>query len=456
MKKLSFVFFTIFLLGLASAISISEEYDTNVIIKDLDTPIKLTLTITNAPTGSYNLYTLSDISITPSEIFNIEGGGIVKEFTLKSTDYLKDTNGYYTFTYTLHRRGVEQIDRKFTIKLTNLEDAIEIINGSADYETGEIIFYIRNKENISLNKLSGRFSSLLFSDIKEEFDLEPFEEYKIKIIVDKEDLERTKAGNYIITSIFETVEGESKIEGKLFLGEKKGISTDEDRFGILIKNYIITKTNAGNTVENIEITVEKNILSRLFTSFNIKPNLVEREGLSVKYKWIKNRFEPGEIFTLRVRTNYLIPLVILIVLVVAYFGVKKYTKTKVEVKKSVSPVKTKNDEFALKIKISVKAKNNVENVTLIDQVPPMVKVYNKFGTSKPNKVDVSSRRIHWTLGDLDEGEERIFSYIVYSKVGVVGKFSLPEAMAVFEKDGEIYEVTSKKVFFMSEQVSKNK
>jgi hypothetical protein len=454
MKKISFILFAVFLISFTSALSISEDYDTNVIVKDLDTSIKLTLSITDAPDGAYNLYTLSDISITPSETFEIENGGIVKEFTLKSSEYLEEINGYYTFTYTLHQRNVKQIDKKFTVKLTNLKDTIEIVRGSADYETGEIIFYVKNKENISLNGLSGEFSSLLFSDVKKEFDLEPFGEYEIKIIVDKEELEKTKAGNYVISSVFETTKGESKIEGKLFLGEKKGITTDEDKFGILIKTHRITKTNIGNTIENIEIEVEKNIFSRLFTSFNIEPNLVERDGFSVRYKWIENRFEPGKTLTLNIKTNYLIPLIILIVLVMAYFGIKKYTKTKLEIRKSVSPVKTKNDEFALKIKISVKAKNNVENVTLIDQVPPIVKVYNKFGTSKPNKVDVNNRRIHWTLGDLNKGEERVFSYIVYSKVGVLGKFSLPEAMAVFEKDGEIHEVTSEKVFFMSEQIGK--
>ncbi|MBT7238024.1 hypothetical protein HN865_04160 [Candidatus Woesearchaeota archaeon] len=56
---------------------------------------------------------------------------------------------------------------------------------------------------------------------------------------------------------------------------------------------------------------------------------------------------------------------------------------------------------------------------------------------------------------MDLGEERVFSYIVYSKIGVVGKFSLPEALAVFEKEGEIHEVESNKVFFLSEQTSKD-
>ena len=53
------------------------------------------------------------------------------------------------------------------------------------------------------------------------------------------------------------------------------------------------------------------------------------------------------------------------------------------------------------------------------------------------------------------GEERVFNYLIYSKVGIVGKFSLPEAIAVFEKNNEIHEVKSNKVFFMSEQIKGN-
>ncbi|NQU99666.1 MAG: hypothetical protein HQ538_02920 [Parcubacteria group bacterium] len=46
----------------------------------------------------------------------------------------------------------------------------------------------------------------------------------------------------------------------------------------------------------------------------------------------------------------------------------------------------------------------------------------------------------------------MFNYIVYSKVGIVGKFILPNALAVFEEEGKIHETNSNKVFFMSDQV----
>ena len=203
---------------------------------------------------------------------------------------------------------------------------------------------------------------------------------------------------------------------------------------------------------NVQIKTKRNIFSRLFTSFNIEPTIIDRKGFTIEYTWLKEKLNPTETFTIKTKTNYIFPFLIIIVIILAFLGFKRLAETKIEIKKSVHHVKTKNDEFALKITLSLKAKKNIENVTIIDKVPAIVKIYKKFGMAKPDKIDAESRRIHWNIGDLNAGEERIFTYIVYSKVGVVGKFSLPSALAVFEKDGQIHETESNKVFFMSDQI----
>ena len=252
-----------------------------------------------------------------------------------------------------------------------------------------------------------------------------------------------------------TKKGERKIDGTLYLGEKKGITSTEDKSGFLIRNEIITKVNSGNVDESIQIKINRNIFSRLFTSFNIKPTFIARKGLSIEYTWTKEKLKPTEAYTVKAKTNYILPLFIIIVATITLLGLKRFFETKIEIKKHVSHIKTKGGEFALKVSLSLKAKKNIENTTLIDKVPAIVKIYKKFGMVKPDKIDAENRRIHWNIGDLNAGEVRIFTYIIYSKVGVVGKFSLPEALAVFEKDGKIHEVNSNKVFFMSDQVKKD-
>jgi len=41
----------------------------------------------------------------------------------------------------------------------------------------------------------------------------------------------------------------------------------------------VTKTNVGNTAKTIDVEIEKNIVSYLFTTFNIAPSSIKRSGL---------------------------------------------------------------------------------------------------------------------------------------------------------------------------------
>ena len=453
MKKYIFFAGLVLCLSLVSALDMSATTDSNIIVRELENKVTFDLEITDAAPGTYNLYTLADLYLEPKEFFTIsysDSEPYETQFTVRPTENL-DVLGYYTFTYSLNHRGVEKIDKKATVNIMKLEDVVEIASEPVDVESGKVNFYVQNRENVNLQNLNAEFSSLLF-DTNENFDLAPNEKKTFTVDVDREKLRKTKAGVYVIKSEFETKEGRTEVLGNLYLGEKKGITTTDDTTGFLIRTQTIMKINSGNVLETVEVSIKKNIISRLFTTFSTEPTTIDRNGFLIEYTWIKNQLGPTEIFTVQSRTNYIFPFLVIIFAVLALLGYKRYAQTKVEVTKSVFPVKTKNGEFALRIKLSVRAKKAVENVSLIDRVPAIVKIYRKFGTIKPDKIDAENRRVHWNIGDLNAGEERVFSYIVYSKVGVVGKFSLPGALAVFEKDEKIHEVESNQVFFMNEQV----
>jgi hypothetical protein len=289
-------------------------------------------------------------------------------------------------------------------------------------------------------------------DFSEEFSLGPYETKSFNATVRGDTLKQTRAGTYLINSVFETPSGDTNVGGKLYLNEKQGITTQEDTAGLLIRITKINKINSGNTVEDVRVQIEKNMISRFFTKFNIQPTSTERDGTKITYTWNK-RINPAEVFTVTASTNWFFPFLILLVIVLAFLGVKRYSELKVEIKKSVMPVKTKNGEFALKVRLNVLAKKNVENISLIDKIPKMVKLYQKFGVIKPDEIDTTTRKIKWIVGDMKSGEERVFEYVVYSRVGVVGKFSLPAAKAIFEKNSNIHEVKSNNVFFLNEQTT---
>jgi len=271
--KLSFLLAMLLSLSLASALNISAEYSSNILIPEIDSSIELTLTITNATYGTYNLYTFADVSIRPSETFTITSDPFTKTFTISPTENL-DVEGYYKFTYTLNHRNFNKTDKKFTAKILALENTIEIGSDTIDPTSSEIKFYVKNLEATTLKNLSAKFSSVLF-ETETTFDLAQNQKLEFIADISEDKLKKTKAGVYIIKATFQTKNGEKEIEGNLYLGEKKGITTTEDKSGLLIRTQTIAKINTGNVLENVQIKITKNILSRLFTTFNTEPNLIE-------------------------------------------------------------------------------------------------------------------------------------------------------------------------------------
>lgn len=456
MRKFIFLALVIVSLSLnfALAESIEENAISQVVVPDFNKPAEFVVSVSGVDEGTYNVYSLTDVSLKPTSNFALGAGRNEFKVFVYPTENL-DERGFYNFGYVLNNVDSSKKDynSQLSVKIVDLEDFVEIDSDVIDSDSSEIEFYVKNNEDVSLEGLDVEFESLLF-DVEKEIDLEPFEKTYVSVEVDSEKLKKTKAGTYVVTGKFDVADGVKEIEGFLNIGVKKGIVTQEDSSGFLIFTDSVTKINAGNVDEIVEVEMKKNIVSRLFNSFNVQPDFVEREGFVVYYSWSET-LSPGENFVVKSKTNYLFPLLILVFAVAVVFGFIRFIKTKVDVSKSVTPIKTKGGEFALRVKVFIKARKNVENVSIIDKIPQVVKVYKKFGTIKPDKIDTANRRIQWNIGDLDVGEERVVSYVVYSKVGVVGKFSLPEALVVFEEDGEIHEVESSKVYFLAEQTKKD-
>jgi hypothetical protein len=228
MRSISLILATLLLISFTSAIEIEPDYPTNILVKDLESSIPLTLTIKNATQGNYNLYTLADISIQPSEVFQIENNETIeKTFQIKANDNL-EIDGNYAFTYTLNHRGVEKYEQKILLRLLPLEEIIEISSDTITPEEGKVSFYIENKEAVKVENITAKFQSVLF-DITTTFNLEPNEKTVIPVVVDPTKLARTPAGVYVINSEFYTKRGTKEIQGTLYLGEKKGITTIEDK-----------------------------------------------------------------------------------------------------------------------------------------------------------------------------------------------------------------------------------
>jgi hypothetical protein len=124
------------------------------------------------------------------------------------------------------------------------------------------------------------------------------------------------------------------------------------------------------------------------------------------------------------------------------------------VKKTVQQVRTRGGEFALRVNLKVKARDYVEKIRIVDRIPSMVKLFDQYGLTKPDRIDERLKMLEWNVSGMSAGEERVFSYIVYSKIGVVGKFELPQAGAIYEYLGKIRESTSNAAYFINNGAAK--
>ncbi len=455
MRKIG-LFILLFLI-LPSILAIDLEVEklssNEVIISELGQAATFDLKITNNEASDvFTIYNLLGFETEPKTIQISEG----ETKNLEVKVYLRDNfdyRGIYTLEYFIKNSKDESQQESLTFEVIDLEGVFIVGSGEISPETNSMEVFIQNKVNFDFDNVAVNFKSAFF-ELDKKFSLEPYGKKIFDVELDKEDFNKLMAGFYTLSASIEVENEKTDVEGVIKFVEKDILETSKKSYGFIINTELIRKVNEGNVVARSETLIKKNILSRLFTSFSPEPDVVNREGFNIHYTWT-NQINPGETLEIVVKTNWLLPLLIIFFVVVIVFFAKQYSKTNVSLRKRVSFVRTKGGEFALKVSIFVSAKTHVETVSVIDRLPPMMKVYEKFGNEKPVRVNEHTRRIEWDLDNLEAGETRVLSYVVYSKMGVMGKFALPEATAIYEKDGKIHETESNRTFFVAEQRKKD-
>lgn len=452
MKKLMFFIMSVLIIPAVFAVNLEIEKTSSneVMILGLDQPAVFDLEIKNlGEIDNFQFYNLWGFDMVPKQTGEITRGETahVKLEIYPREDF--KINGYYTLPYSIKGSGADMQDEELTFKVVELEDAFSVGVESFDVEENKLLIYIQNKENFKFEDITAEFSSAFFKTEK-KFSLEPNKKKSFEIILNKEDFSKLKAGYYTMKANVDIDGKEAEIEGTIDFKENKDVKTTEESHGIIINTKEIIKENKGNVVVNEQTIVTKNIISRLFASASPEPDLVERKGLKVSYIW-ERAIEPGQKLDIVVKTNWTLPLIILILIGVIIYLVKFYSNKDVVIRKRVNFVHSKSGELALKISISVHAKTYIEKVNVIDRLPLLTKLYHQFGGQQPSRVLEEKRRIEWSFNKLEEGEVRMFSYMIYSKVGVLGRFALPKTTSIYEKDGQLKEAQSNTVYFMAEQ-----
>ena len=432
-------------------LDISTKAISNTYIIEFDEPAIFELTLRNLENidETLEIYSLVGVDIEHQQL--LVGAGETKKIKIRVTpqESLKiNRESPLNFEYKIKNLNNEIQKGSLSMKILRLNSIFSIIPDSIHPETTKISIDIKNNIIYDFPEVEFEIESAFFTH-KEKLSLKPNERKQITVQIDKEKLKTFDAGAYLINTKVTTKGKSADIESQIKYLEEEGIEASDNTEGFFIKRIEIIRKNTGNVKKTIEIETKKGILSYLFTTTSVTPSRVKTSGLNKVYYWEKELI-PNEEFKVIVKTNWFIPLIIIIIL---FFGMKLIRRNiyrDLEVKKKVSFVKTKGGQFALKVTIKLKAKDFVERINVVDKLPPLVKLYNKFGILKPNKIDLDNKRIEWNFESLNKDETRILNYIIYSKIGVVGKFELPETTAFYEKEGKIKESVSNRSFYVNE------
>lgn len=432
-------------------LGIQKVSSNEALIADLNQPSPIDLKVTNnGNADTFLFYSFFAGGITPKSTILINGYETKNiQIGILPRDDLK-TRGFVSFDYFIDSQTGEQKENMI-IKVIELKDSFEIEAGNINYDKGTIEVYVKNLYNYNFDKVNARFSSPFF-DGTTEFSLAPKEKKVFNININKDEYRKLIAGYYTIKADL-TIGGKTaNVEGQIKFDERNMVVSSEKKTGFIITTWAIQKENEGNVVSGAETTIKKNIISRLFTTFNNQPDTVERKGLGIYYTWAEE-LTPGEKFSLTVRTNWLFPLLIVVFIVAIIALARLYSLQSLVLRKRVNFVRAKGGEFALKVSVHVQARKFVEKVSITDRLPPLVKLHENFntGTELPKRVDLRNRKIEWHFPKMQAGESKVLSYVIYSKVGVVGRFALPKAVAVYDREGTIHEGESNQAFFVAEQ-----
>ncbi len=454
-KKLVLItFIGIFLLSLGLTSAINLEVNTkpiqNSAIADLNEPAIFELTIKNLEKkDDFEIYSLIGIDILPDTLITIDSNE-TKTLIINVTPQraLESKKGSFPFEYKIKNSKNEIQKEQLVINIISLEDIFSITPQNINPKSEKIIVSITNEIEIEFNEINIQMSSAFF-DYQKTISLDSLETKKIEIPINKEELKTLSAGQYLINTNIETHEKTANKESIIKFLEQADIETTESKEGIIKQRQEIIKKNIGNVKKTVKITTERNLIAYLFTTLNHPSTQTKITGFTAQYSW-EEELIPNQELKIIVTTNWFYPIIIILMIIGIIFLIKRSIERDIVLRKKVSFVKTRGGEFALKITLQLKAKKFIERINITDKLPPLVNLYNRFGAIAPDTIDLKNRRLEWNIESLNKDEARIFTYIIYSKIGVVGRFELPSARATYEKEGKLKNTISNRSFFINE------
>ncbi len=214
---------------------------------------------------------------------------------------------------------------------------------------------------------------------------------------------------------------------------------------ILYSTVTISITNNGNAVESdFYVTESLPMISKNFFYPEIEPTLEEEKENRIIYKWSIRELKPTEtrVITYQLRFTNVVLISCLLIIIVVWVVWLFFRPT---IRKSYMGILARENEISISLSMKNKSRKTLNNVKVVDTVPPLAKVVKKFDTLAPRiKTKETGTELTWKIKQLKPKEERVLTYKIKPVIDVIGKFKLPKAHLIYKaKKGKRRRVLSK-------------
>ena len=334
--------------------------------------------------------------------------------------------------------------REYTPSIVTSVDVNENIDPR---QTQSVKVFLQNQNPLEYRDLIVSLQSDLEEFAKEQaVDLKAYESKTVEFTVTPNPHEQPK--DYSLNVVIQRSDIPEETEGRILKFFTKKITiipltpdfiqATETKKSFLKTVSVITFTNDGNVENTQTAKVTMSALKDFFTSSNQETSVLKDEQGNRYLAW---NLELGvsESASLILTTNYRIPAVLLVILIIVLIFYLVY-RNPIQVTKAASNVIVHEGSVSgLKITLVIKNLSNhmLKDVEVFDTAPSIASVEKDvdIGTLQPAEIlrdRKGSILLKWKVSELEAKEERLISYKIKSKLDIVGTIHLQRAKVKFK------------------------
>ncbi len=205
-------------------------------------------------------------------------------------------------------------------------------------------------------------------------------------------------------------------------------------YTVLFSSVSIKIKNEGN-IDLPASVVTASLPKFAQTLFNpdVEPTTTDTSGGRVVYMWSVPSLSPGGQYTIGYKIDiWRIWFTIGLIGGVGYGAYRWLSKPKIGKSVRHEGEITRGKEILVLLEVRNRALHEIKDVEIIDVVPQIARVVDRFDTLRPKAKRVGGgTELRWYMGSMRSGEERVVTYRIRPVVDVVGHLNLPEAQMVF-------------------------